>query len=64
MRLRRRLIWIPLALAAVLAAASGASFAHMIEPVPMRYGSTPHHGPGDGPGSCHEDNLQGRVCRD
>lgn len=66
MRLRRSLIWIPLAIGAAIVAA-GASLAHVvIEPAPTPYYYAPYYGPGpaDEPGSCYEDSLQGRVCRD
>jgi len=65
MRLARNLIWIPLALAAALFAASAPSMAqsyyyNYYGPAPYYYGP----GYGDGPGSCYEDSLSGRVCRD
>jgi hypothetical protein len=65
MRLRRRLIWIPLALAGAIVAASAPSWAQgyyeYYGPAPYYYD---HPGFGDGPGSCYEDSLRGRVCRD
>ena len=69
MQLRRRLIWIPLALAAALAAATAlpAYAQEAPHPAPYNYfGPEPHLGPGlgDGPGSCYYDSLSGRVCRD
>ena len=70
MHLDRRLIWIPLALAGALAAATLAlpAFAQdTLAPAPYNYfGPDPYYGPGigDGPGSCYYDSLSGRVCRD
>ncbi len=74
MRLRRRLIWIPLALAGPLFAAGVApgSAQMMIESAPTPYGyhgPNPHYGPGTtfGPQtgqSCYVDSLNGRVCVD
>jgi hypothetical protein len=72
MRLPRSLIWIPLALGAAIVAASAPSQAQIVvEPAPTPapynyYGPDPYYGPRitDGPGSCYEDNLMGRVCRD
>ena len=70
MRLRRTLIWIPLALGAAIVAASASSAQHYYYygPAPYYYDHPPyyydHPGFGDGPGSCYEDSLRGRVCRD
>ena len=72
MRLRRRLIWIPLALTAAMIAATAATQAQVwVETAPVPgpynyYGPSPYTGPGvgDGPGSCYEESLYGRVCRD
>jgi hypothetical protein len=73
MRLHRRLIWIPLAVATAIIATVGVSQADIyIGPGPMPapydyYGPRPYfYDPGlsDGPGSCYYDSLNGRVCRD
>lgn len=65
MRLRRRLIWIPLALAGAIIALSAPLQAQIM--YDYHYGPSPYYygpGIGDGPGSCYEDSLRGRVCRD
>ncbi len=72
MRLRRRLIWTPLALAAALIAASAPSQADiMVQPAPTPapynyFGPDPYYGPGiaSEPGQCYVDSLRGRVCVD
>jgi|KBSSwiStaDraftv2_1062776.scaffolds.fasta_scaffold2456247_1 hypothetical protein len=73
MRLHRNLIWIPLAVAGALVAATSVSQADIyIGPAPAPapygyYGPNPYfYEPGlsDGPGSCYYDSLYGRVCRD
>lgn len=65
MRLHRRLIWIPLALTAAMLAATAATQAQVwVEPMPGPAPYTYGPGIGDGPGSCYEDSLNGRVCRD
>ena len=73
MRLRRDLIWIPLALAGALAAASLALPAYAQgwndPPYPAPYSRYRHHGYGwtYGPHtgtSCYAESLNGRVCVD
>jgi hypothetical protein len=74
MRLRRDLIWIPLALAGALAAASLAipayaqSWGYAPQPAPYlwhhgRHGYGWTYGPFTGQ-SCYADTLNGRVCVD